>query len=71
MGKVVTYVVTPVGGLWKVGMSGNSHPDSVHPDKQAAIARAEQLARAHQLGQVIVRTGQGAVETAYFLGARP
>ncbi|WP_438040842.1 DUF2188 domain-containing protein [Sorangium sp. So ce128] len=68
MGEVVTYEVVPIGKMWKVGMTGDSQADSIHEDKDSAIARAEQLARQLPLGQVVVQTDEGGVERSYFLG---
>ncbi len=63
---IATYVVAPVDGMWKVSLPGDSQPDSLYAKKSDAVARAEQLARRFELGQVVVRTLEGAIEKAYF-----
>lgn len=56
------YHVTPVGELWKVGIPGDSQPESLHHSKNEALAHAAQLARQHPQGRVVIHKADGTVE---------
>jgi hypothetical protein len=57
-----TYHVLPVGAVWKVGLPGDSRPTSFHVTRDDAIDHAEQLARRHPVGQVVIHKADGTVE---------
>jgi hypothetical protein len=61
--NAATYHVLPMGAVWKVGLPGNSQPSSFHVTREDAIDHAEQLARRHAVGHVIVHKLDGTVET--------
>jgi len=59
---VAVYHVLPMGAVWKVGLPGDSQPSSFHTTREDAIDHAEQLARRHTAGQVVVHKRDGTVE---------
>ena len=61
--NAATYHVLPTGAVWKVGLPGNSHPSSFHVTREDAIDHAEQLAKRHSVGHVIIHRPDGTVET--------
>ena len=61
------HVVFGRGG-WKVAAEDVSREPSRHPTKEDAVAEAKQLARAADLGQVIVHGVDGSIETEYTFG---
>jgi hypothetical protein len=63
MNHAATYHVLPVGAVWKVGLPGNSQPSSFHVTREDAIDHAQQLARRHTEGHVVVHKVDGTVES--------
>jgi hypothetical protein len=63
MNHAATYHVLPVGAVWKVGLPGNSQPSSFHVTREDAIDHAQQLARRHPEGHVVVHKIDGTVES--------
>lgn len=61
------HVVFGRGG-WKVSAEDVSREPSRHATKEDAVAEATQLARAADVGQVIVHGVDGTVETEYTFG---
>ncbi|HVY46827.1 MAG TPA: DUF2188 domain-containing protein [Minicystis sp.] len=61
--------VVPVDRVWKVAMPGDSVPVSLHADKQAAIARALELARRAGGLDVLVCRTDGSIETEFSTSA--
>jgi len=64
------HVVFGRGG-WKVSAEDVSREPTRHPTKEAAVAEATQLARAADVGQVIVHGLDGSIETEYTFGDTP
>jgi hypothetical protein len=58
-----TYHVLPVGAVWKVGLPGNSQPSSFHGTREDAVEHAQQLARRHTEGHVVIHKSDGTVES--------
>jgi hypothetical protein len=66
------YHVTPApGGDWQVKREGAERADSVHEDKSDAVARARELGRASNYGQVIVHGRDGKIQTEHTFGGDP
>jgi hypothetical protein len=61
------HVVFGRGG-WKVSAEDVSREPSRHETKEAAVAEATQLARAADLGQVIVHGVDGSIESEHTFG---
>ena len=55
-------------GEWKVSAEDVSREPTRHATKEDAVAEATQLARAADVGQVIVHAVDGTVETEYTFG---
>lgn len=60
-----TYHVTPTGEDWKVKRAGAQRADSIHENKTDAIARAKELAKAADLGQVKIHGTDRKIQTEY------
>ncbi len=72
MPKRVVYHVTPhPDGGWQVKKRKASEPESRHPTKVLAVARAKELAKACQPSQVIVHRQNGTIEDESTYGADP
>jgi hypothetical protein len=66
------YHVTPApGGDWKVKREGTQRADSVHQDKSDAVARARELGKANNPGQVIIHGRDGKIQTEHTYGGDP
>ncbi len=69
--RVTYHVVSNHGGGWNVKKE-NARRASVSADtKQEAINRARELAKAQELGQVIVHRSDGLIQTEWTYGQDP
>jgi len=71
LSEKVTYHVLPVGAVWKVGLPGNSQPSSFHVTREDAVDHAQQLARRHAEGHVVIHNADGTVESERTFSDRP
>jgi hypothetical protein len=67
----VSYDVSPRGEQWAVTRRGASRASAVKDDKSAAVARAKELAKGWRESQVVVRKGDGQIQTEYTYGTDP
>ncbi|MCS6327084.1 MAG: DUF2188 domain-containing protein [Nitrospira sp.] len=67
-----TYHVTPASnGDWKVTGVGNSRASGVHANKADAVAQAKELAKSQDLGQVVIHSRDGKIQTEHTYGSDP
>lgn len=59
------------GGRWRVKIRGNKRAAKIFEDKDEALAFAKELARGGELGQVVVRKGNGRIQVEYTYGQDP
>jgi len=71
LSSTATYHVLPVGAVWKGGLPGNSQPSSFHVTREDAVDHAEQLARRHSEGHVVIHKSDGTVESERTFGEGP
>ncbi|MGI8426552.1 MAG: DUF2188 domain-containing protein [Actinomycetota bacterium] len=67
----VTYHVTPNVNSWEVKRAGSSETEFLVDNKDNAVNHAKELARAEELGQVIVHTRDGKIAEEFTYGADP
>jgi hypothetical protein len=65
------HVTSARRGDWKVKREGAQRADSVHEDKSDAVARARELGRANNPGQVIIHGRDGKIQTEHTYGGDP
>jgi hypothetical protein len=71
MAKRMTWTVEPRDdGRWAVQRDGSKRADSVHDDKQAAVARGAELGRRHR-GQLRVKGEDGRIQDERTYGRDP
>ena len=64
MAKRAVYHVVPADDLWVVRLVGDSVNEAANT-KEAAIARAKQLAQRSVLSQVVIHRADGTIEKEY------
>ncbi len=67
----VSYDVSPRGEQWAVTRRGASRASAVMDDKREAVERARELAKGWRESQVVVRKGDGRIQTEYTYGKDP
>ena len=70
MARAVFHVAPYVNG-WQVKAEGENTHEVLVDDKANAIAHARELAKDHDLSQVIVHTRDGKIETEFTYGDDP
>lgn len=70
MAKRAVYHVVPADDLWVVRLVGDSVNEAANT-KEAAIARAKQLAQRSVLSQVVIHRADGTIEKEYTYGEDP
>lgn len=66
------YRVTPTGdGEWRVKRDGAERATGVYENKTDAVARAKELAKANEPGQVIIHGQDGKIQTEHTYGEDP
>lgn len=58
-------------GKWRVKIRGAKRATKIFEDKDEALAFAKDLARGGELGQVVVRKGNGRIQVEYTYGQDP
>jgi hypothetical protein len=71
MATRVTYHVTPYVNGWQVKPEGIDGREVLVDNKDNAVSHAKDLAKEHELGQVIVHKGDGTIETEFTYGEDP
>ena len=69
--RKVYHVTTAEDGGWKVKAEDAQRASSTHEKKTEALSRAKELAKTHELGQVVVHKKDGTIETEYTYGKDP
>ena len=69
--RKVIHVVPRSSGNWAVKSEGADKASSVHANKDKAIDRAKELAKAAPLGQVKIHKQDGTIQTEYTYGKDP
>lgn len=68
----VTYFVTPRdNGEWAVLRAGASRASEIVSAKPDAVKRAKELAKQHELSQVVIQKGDGEFQTEHTYGKDP
>lgn len=68
----IKYHVTPTrDGDWRVKGTGAQRADSVHDNKSEAVDRGRELAKQHQLGQLIIHKKDRTIEKEHTYGKDP
>jgi hypothetical protein len=67
----LAYHVTPQDSLWKVSLPGDSQPESLHEDRDEAIAYAASLAVRLPAGRLVIHRADGTIEHEETLGPLP
>ena len=67
----VTYHVTPYVNGWQVKGEGDDDREVLVDNKDNAIEHAKELAKAHELSQVIVHKRDGKIEEEFTYGEDP
>jgi hypothetical protein len=65
------YDVVPEDGDWRVEARGARRASGVFDTKDEAVKRAVELAKAHELGQVVIRKRDGTVQEERTFGRDP
>lgn len=65
------YDVSPDGDEWVVKKREASRASGRFSTKSAAVARGRELAKANRPSQLVVRRGDGTIETEYTYGDDP
>lgn len=66
------YRVTPTGdGEWRVKRDGAERATGVYENKPDAVAKARELAKANEPGQVIIYKEDGKIQTEHTYGQDP
>jgi hypothetical protein len=71
MTKRKTYHVVPAGDDWKVEAAQAKRAAGVFENKDEAVKRAIELAKAQELGQVIIHKRDGTIQEERTYGADP
>lgn len=67
----VSYDVSPRGARWTVTRRGASRATAVLDSKSEAVSRAKEVAKGWRESQVVVRKGDGTIQTEYTYGKDP
>jgi hypothetical protein len=67
--KIVRVNPDPDG--WKVKSAGAERADSIHDLKSDAVARAKEIAKAANTGQVVIKGRDGRIQTEHTYGKDP
>jgi len=71
MANRITYHVTPNVNSWEVKQAGSSQTEFLVDNKDNAVQHAKELAKSHELGQVIVHTRDGKIAEEFTYGDDP
>ena len=71
MATRAVFHVTPNVNGWQVKQEGSDEKDYLVDDKDNAVAHAKDLAKAAELGQVIVHTRDGKIAEEFTYGDDP
>jgi Uncharacterized protein conserved in bacteria (DUF2188) len=71
MANRVTYHVTPYVNGWQVKEERDQGREILVDDKDNAVRQAKDLAKEHELGQVIVHTRDGKIAEEFTYGDDP
>lgn len=70
MARSIWEVATHPSG-WQVKKRGNTLPSAVEPTKEPAVKRGQDLAKANQPSQLVVRKADGTFDYEYTYGDDP
>lgn len=71
MSKRVKYFVSKTDEGWNVKKAGANRASGNFDTKAEAIERGRSLAKAQELGQLVIKKGDGKIQTEYTYGQDP